>query len=133
MATTIKRSTPYQFFLSHSAYSYDAKNETPLAGRRRCARALAYAEERARLHGCSFEWSIDPDFDSSDFSDEQPSWSLWQVVGRTSDGKIFASLGGIDFGRDGEPWGDPYRRVIEAELATELPMEDDSELEEGGR
>jgi hypothetical protein len=35
------------------------------------------------------------------------------------DGKIVQSLCFIDFGRDGSPWGDSYKRVVEAELALE--------------
>jgi hypothetical protein len=38
---------------------------------------------------------------------------------RDKAGKVVQSLGGVDFGRDGDPWGQPYARVVEAELALE--------------
>lgn len=53
------------------------------------------------------------------------SYHLWQCTAWQCEGDDMgaltyrASLGGIDFGRDGEPWGNPYRRVVEAELALE--------------
>lgn len=86
------------------------------------ALSLVRAERQAHDAGHSFEWSIDPEIDSSEFSDERPTWALWQCVMRAGcpsdeEGRVLASLHGIDFGREGEPWGDPYRRVVEAELA----------------
>lgn len=113
--------SPYHFFLAHAGYSYDPRTETPMQGRIRCAQTLAYAERCALNSGCSFEWSIDPDITSREWTNEAPAWSTWRCVARDAEGKVFASLHGIDFGRDGEPWGDPYRRVVEAELACELP------------
>lgn len=53
-----KRQTPYEFFLAQAGYSYDAKTETPMAGKRRCAKLLAYAmygefwSERFGVHLC---------------------------------------------------------------------------------
>ena len=29
------------------------------------------------------------------------------------------NYGAVDFGRDGKPWGDLYRRVVQADLALE--------------
>jgi hypothetical protein len=110
----------YHFFLKHAGYSYDPQTETPLQGRIRCAKTLAAAERRAHDAGCSFEWRVD-DIDSSDFDDSPEPWALWVCIARDANGNVFASLGGVDFGRDKEPWGDPYRRVVEAELAAELP------------
>lgn len=118
------RQTAYHFFLAHAAYSYNPQIETPMQGRIRCAQQLASAERRASVAGVSFEWSIDPDYNSSEWTDELPVWATWQCLARRADGSVFASLSGIDFGRDNEPWGDPYRRVVEAELACELPLEE---------
>lgn len=106
----------YQFFMKHAGYSHGPK-ETPMQGRIRCARSLAKDEAEALKRGFSYAWDVDPCTDSSDFSDESPAWSLWQCCMLNSDGRIVNSLHGIDFGRDGTPWGDPYRRVVEAELA----------------
>ena len=109
------------FFYKHAGYSYTPGRETKEQGRRRCARALAAAELAARDAGASFDWDHDPDCTSADFSDADPPWRLWECIARDANGNIFASLGGIDFGRDGTPWSDPYRRVVEAELALEMP------------
>ena len=106
------------FFYEHAGYSY-GPGETPEQGRERCAKALAAAERRASEEGWSFQWEVDQHSDSSDWCDEQPAYSVWDCVARDVAGEVRASLGAIDFGCDGEPWDDPYRRVVEAELALE--------------
>lgn len=111
--------TPYHFFLRHAGYSYNPSTQTPLQGRIGGAKRLAHAEKAAMVAGCSFEWSIDPASSSLDFSDECPPWDQWQCVMRDCLGRIVQSLHGIDCGRGGGPWGDPYRRVVQAELAIE--------------
>ena len=115
--------TPLKFFYNHAGYSYDPKHETIRQGKTKCARALASAEAAAREGGFCFKWSIDPhstsaEFDNDDFrgSNSDP-WQLWQCCMFNSDGGTVNSLHGIDFGRDGNPWSDPYRRVVEAEIA----------------
>lgn len=114
-----KSATPEQrFFFDRAGWSY-GPGETPQAGRMRCAVELAAAESRARQEGCSFQWEIDPDIDSREFSNRRPYYALWQCLMRDASGEVVQSLHGIDFGRDKEPWGDPYRRVVEAELAAE--------------
>jgi hypothetical protein len=113
---------PVTFFYRHAGYSYPA-GTTPAAQRAHrlnCARRLASAEGRAREEGLSFDWDVDPDQDSSEWSDERPAWPQWRCIVYNADGVSVASLWGIDFGRDGTPWGDPYRRVVEAELAAEV-------------
>jgi len=113
--------TPYHFFLANAGYSYDPKTETPMKGRIRCAQLLAKAEQTACDLGYAFEWCMDQYSDSSEFSEESPAYSLWVCVMRDPDGLAVDSLGGVDFGRDGTPWGDSYRRVVEAEMACEIP------------
>lgn len=116
-----------RFFFDHMGYSYKPP-ETKQEGLTRCAREAAVAEQRAREAGFSFDWSTDPEIDSSDFSDEPNPWQLWQCIARDGAGNIVASLHGIDFGRDGEPWGNSYRRCVEAELALEgLPSCEDAD------
>lgn len=133
---------PYQFFLKHAGYSWNEKTETRMQGRVKGARALARAEREARDGGFTYRWSIDPDSLSSDWAEhntEDPPiradgsradggscgcskcdpWQVWQCAMYNSDGHIVNSLHSIDFGRDGEPWGDPCKRVVEAELALE--------------
>lgn len=115
--------TPVSFFYQHAGWSYAPDKETPSQGRRRCARALATAERKGSRDGLSFEWRHDPHTTSADFdegSDERDHWLLWECWCRNIDGEIVATLGAIDFGADGEPWSDPYRRVVEAELALEV-------------
>ncbi len=108
-----------RFFYNQAGYSYNLKTETCEQGRMRGAKALAKAEAHAKDAGYVFEWGYD-DVDSSEWSDETPPYAQWICIMRDADGNVLASLGGIDFGRDGEPWGDPYKRVVEAELATEV-------------
>lgn len=108
--------TPKKFFLAYAGYSYDHNKETASQGRQRAARAYVKAEEFARDNLWSFHWSIDRLSDSSDWTDEKPAWQQWQCCARDGNGALRASLHGIDFGRDGAPWGSNYRRVVEAEL-----------------
>lgn len=126
-----RRLSAYNFFMSNAGYSYDPKTQTPMEGRAECAKSLAYNEQRARDAGVTFAWEYDQDITSAEWiSDHEDGgrnndpWRTWSCLARTADGKVFASLSGIDFGRDGEPFGDPYMRVVEAELACELPMGD---------
>ena len=127
----------YQFFLKHAGYSDDPQTETRMQGRVRGARALARAEREARDAGLSFQWGVD-DTASSDWLDDNQDggkncnpWRTWYCCAYAEVPVIntgyyglkrpapLASLSGIDFGRDGEPWGSPYKRVVEAELALE--------------
>lgn len=118
--------TPYQFFHKHAGYSWTPGKETKAQGRARCAKALAAAEKAARESGAWFDWSIDPCASSADWIERgkdggpgRKPWQVWQCAMYDESGACVASLHSIDFGRDGEPYGDPYRRVVEAELASE--------------
>jgi hypothetical protein len=107
-----------QFFLEHAGWA------TP-PGREDCAILLAAAEARASAGGVSFHWEIDEDSSSADWKSAEElredggPYAVWGCVARDASGGCFASLWSIDFGPGGDPWGDPYRRVVEAELATE--------------
>ena len=120
--TTKTKQTPEGFFYDQAGYGYQPDQETKEEERRRCARQLAEAERVASEAGFSYEWEIDLSGDSSEFNDDPEPWALWCCVCRDMDGAFMASLYGIDFGRDGEPWGQPYRRVVEAELALEATL-----------
>jgi hypothetical protein len=122
----------YQFFLKHAGYSYDPATQSPMQGRIQCARKLAAAERKARDAGISYQWEYDGADSSEWIADNEDGgrncnpWQTWACCaipsGEDADQygtAALASLGGIDFGRDGEPWGNPYRRVVEAELALE--------------
>jgi hypothetical protein len=112
------KSSPYLFFIKNAGYSYDPKKETPFKGRVRCARALAEAEKRASAEGCSFEWEQD-DSTNREWTDEGAEYYTWRCLMRDSLGVVLGSLCGVDFGEGGEPWDNPYRRVVEAEIASE--------------
>jgi hypothetical protein len=107
------------FFLENAGSSYDPSKETKEQGQLRGAKLLAKAERQASQRGFTYNWSIDPHTDSSDFDDDPEPWALWQCAMYNAEGRIVNSLHGIDFGRDGKPWGDNYKRVVEAELATD--------------
>lgn len=136
---TIDNTQAVVFFLEHGGTSYNPTTENEEQGKQRGAEKLAAAETWAAASGAIFQWDVD-DVDSSDFSDERPVWQLWSCImympcadcpeGITSEERIKRctrkpsyhvreSLSGIDFGRGGEPYGQPYQRVVEAELALE--------------
>jgi hypothetical protein len=116
----MKTTTPIRFFSAHAGYSYDPAKETKTQGRWRCARRLALAERHAQNVGLSFHWFIDPDSTSAEWSDERPAWRQWCCQATDQKDNVVASLSAIDFGRKGTPYGDPYKRVVEAELALEV-------------
>ena len=111
--------TAYQFFREHGSYLWsETAGESEDEGRKRCAYASAAAELAALNAGCSFSWEGDPDLvcTSADWIDPLHTWLC---IMRDGSGAIVGSMGGVDFGRDGQPWGQPYRRVVEADLASE--------------
>ena len=120
--------TPDQlFFYLNAGYSHDPKTETAEQGRIRCAVSLAKAEEIGQRLGYQFEWEFDECPDLSWMSDEDREQEHEVLCCRIPDPKnprySLASLCGII---------DPdskYRRVIEAELASEAIAELDKEIE----
>lgn len=113
-----------QFFYDNAGFFYDLKTQTKEEVRKRSAALLAKAEEWACEEGVSFHWEVDRYADSSEFSDDPDPWDLWTCVARSLQGVVIGSLGGVDFGRHGEPWENTYRRVVEAELALEAMPEE---------
>jgi hypothetical protein len=114
----IGRNNAVQFFYNNACTSWDSNKETVEQANTRWAKRLANAEYVAWMADYTFEWAID-DIDSSDFSNEEPYYPLWYCVIRNNEDEIVGSLGAIDFGRDKEPWGNGYKRVVEAQLAYE--------------
>lgn len=106
------------FFYEQAGWCYDPKIETSDQGKMRCAVALAKAERHAKSVGVQYQWRVDQHTDSREFSDEKPYYSLWSCFCYRN-GECINSLHGIDFGRGKKPHGDPYKRVVEAELALE--------------
>jgi hypothetical protein len=128
--------SPIAFFARWASVSWNPATQTREEGRVEGARKLARAEALARDLGFSFECSIDPDVTSADWRGPRQDggkyrnpWATWFCVMRDPAGEVAGSLGGIDFGRDGEPWGKAYRRVIEAELACEIDADSWADFE----
>lgn len=110
------RSSEYQsaedFFYANAGSSYDPASETEDQGRRRSARELVRAEKWAQTNGYTFTWIDDPEASRDSGHPEYacimycrhggPAQSLWAIAFE-------------DFG----PPCDPYRRVVQAELALE--------------
>jgi hypothetical protein len=115
------------FFFQHAGYSYNPKTETAEQGRLRCAVELAKSEEYARNLGWEFEWEWDSDPDLSWMSDEEREQDHEVLCCRIPDPEntrySLASLCGITDANS------KYRRVIEAELASEAIAELDKEIE----
>ena len=103
------------FFQEHGGYC------TP-PGRMVCAKSLADGEEAAESAGAVYTWEYDDDADASFVETwpekDQREWRekehecLWVAL-RGPDGELLSSLSGI-FDPDND-----YRRVVEAELASE--------------
>lgn len=110
------------FFYEWAASSYMPGKETEEAGRLRNAQEHATAEAAARDKGFSFQWAVDPTADSREFA-RGKRYDLWECVARDGNGMWAGGLSAIDFGRNGNPWGDPYRRVVEAGLAMDAIKE----------
>ena len=123
-----KELTPDQFFFyQNTGYSYDPKTETAEQGHIRCAKQLAEAEQYARNLVWVFEWEFDQDPDFSWMTDEERKQEHEVLCCRIPDPEnmrfSLASLCGIT---------DPdsnYRRVVEAELASEALAEYEREIE----
>jgi hypothetical protein len=119
-----------RFFYRNAGY-HTGGDETEQVARFRCGLRLAAAEEwyddnaadDYGEHGYGalrFMWHEGGVYDH-DYSDmPETSWVCvlqeygsggWQTQG---------GIAGVTFGGDGAPWGDPYKRVIEAEMAAEL-------------
>lgn len=112
---------PASFFYKHAGYSY-GPDETPETGRRRCAETLERAAFEAMARRWSAEWEIDPDITSRDWDDESPERETWVCYVYDETGEIIGSLGGVDFGEDGDP-SDPYGVVVETEIAADALRE----------
>lgn len=125
-----------QFFYDNAGFGYDPKTETEEEGKVKCAKALAKAEAFATEQGWSVTWEQ---------SGEQYGWQgeTFDVItkpgfkGETfdgydaalydEDGHFLGSIGGVTFAKN-TPTGDPYKRVVEAELALEAALPEKAEV-----
>lgn len=121
----IPNATPdVEFFFERGGFWYDPATETKEDGRIRCAEESARAELYAASHGWVTRWEPDPDGQRADAGTEWEDWPHWQAVLMSADGvDVLAALGGVMFADGGDPWSDPYRRVVEAELALDAIRE----------
>lgn len=129
--------TAYHFFLSNAGYSYDPQKETRIQGRRRGAQVLALAEQWADLEGLQFVWETDPDCTEDDFEFDADKAHVREhgAVGcrlirpcpeckdrvdaaECRHSQTLQSLWGITESLNNTE-RDAYRRVVEAELASE--------------
>ena len=120
--------TPAQaFFFEQAGYSYHPLKETPEEGRTRGAIALAAAEAQATAAGVQFRWDRDG-MTNREWTDEGEEYGTWGCTAYYQ-GEVIGSLCGIDFGNDKSPWGEPYARVVQAEIVSEweAPSEETDE------
>lgn len=106
-----------QFFYRHAGWNYNPVTETPDQGKLRCAQSLADAEAAASAAGVQFRWEQD-DITNREHTDEGNEYFLWQCIAYHGE-KAIGSLSGVDFGEGAEPWGNPYARVVQAEIVCE--------------
>lgn len=121
MAT--KPQTATAFFMKHAGYSV-AEGETREQGRRRCAKELAAAERwLMEQPGHTVAWEQDRDYDPADSDVPDMPEIGWGCIVSLNDQDRHASLWSVTFDGDGYPAGNPYARVVVAELAAELMHE----------
>lgn len=130
MRPTQKLTPAQAFFFEHAGYSYQPLTETPEQGRTCCAISLAAAEAQAAEHGVQFRWEPDG-FTNREWTKEGEEYGTWECIAYHND-KVIGSLCGVDFGPDEEPWGDPYARVVQAEIVSEWEAPEDDENEADG-
>lgn len=120
-----------RFFATHAGYSYGA--ETVEWARFRCGVELAEAEAWFQVRetadwspepgSLSFQWEPDADYFADDEEGEDAPGIGWScLLVRLNDDNsvdVVQSLHGITFAGDGYPDGQDYKRVVEAELASE--------------
>lgn len=108
------------FFWEAAGYSYNPDVQSAQEGRADCARLLANAERQASAAGVSFRWEESDETDGS-FRRTRVPYRLWDCRAYDMHGKVVGFLGACDFGPPpASPWSDPYRRVVEAEVAAEV-------------
>lgn len=120
-----------RFFYTHAGFCYKM-SETAEQGRLRGAVALAKAEDWAKENEGSgrdgdieFNWEEDEEYNPRDYdSPDMPEIGWGCILNKWSEkrGEWYpaASLWAITFAEDYPEKNDPYKRVVEAELALEV-------------
>lgn len=112
--------SPEAFFFTHSGWSYDPKKETAKQGRMRCARDSARAERHAEANDWEYRWESDWSVGShkeffgkgSAYEEREPDTCETCLL-MNAEGEVLECLGCVDDADQN------YRRVVEAELASE--------------
>lgn len=109
-----------EFFIREGGFGYDPATETADEAKLRGATQLAAAERWAR-DNCVFpQWVKDNNYSPDDYDMDGMPDTGWGCILTGPDGEV-ASLWAITFdSEDSAPWGQPYARVVAAELALEL-------------
>lgn len=123
-----------QFFFAQAAHSYPvgANAAQQLKAKHECSRRLAIAEYWAWDNGYTFMWDRSDVTSEEHDCSEAPFYPLWDCCMYSAEPERSKRgtpipvqvLGGVDFGRDVDPWGQDYKRVVEAELALEQMPEE---------
>lgn len=105
-----------QFFYDQAGFSWNPETETEEEGRRRGARRLAAAEAWARTAGIEFAWADDWDVDHRKEFEcyDNGGPETCEMCEARLDDEVVASLSCVDDASH------EYRRVVEAELASEV-------------
>lgn len=113
-----------QFYYDNAGYSYNPATETAEEGRVHDARQLAMAERFAAFVGIRYEWQDDWEignhaeyFCADAYPDNDGNPETCEMVSMWNAGELVGSLGCVDDA------GSIYRRVVEAELASEYLSE----------
>ncbi len=117
MNATVTLNDDEQFFYDNAGWAYDPKWETPEHGKAVCAILLAKAERTLKQKSdVTVEWEYDPEPWDGDVEWDGPVYVAIMIRETDESGReILSNLGGIAMTN----LDDPYRRVIEAELALE--------------
>lgn len=105
------------FFYENAGFSY-SPSEGEEIGHISCAKELAKAEEWAKKASVIFDWQEDDE--PAEYQDEEGAWHTSPAVVAIAKlrGRVIASLGGIIESENAKE-AQKYRRVVEAELASE--------------
>ena len=110
---------PAAAFFAENAGWAQGPDETAEAARQRNGTELARAEAWAKLNGYTFDWEEDKDgWEEDEDGTADGEGQQYGCVMRCKHGGVAQSLWAIGFTDGAEPC-DPYKRVVEAELASE--------------
>lgn len=113
-----ERHKALRFFLDHGGYWYNPNKESEFQGRWRSARTLADAEARMRAGEYWIDVTADPEPWDGEVPWDGPVWIVSLYAGPWWEQELLGSVGSVAAHE-----GDPYLRVVAAELAAEYIKE----------